>query len=290
MKKCWMVLISLCVAFAMPTFADTKPEEASRAKKLLERAVEHYRDEGDRALAAFSRQGPFLEGNLYVFVIDSEGVMLASSGPSHALIGRNIKPLLDDRLKLDFEAVLSESGEGVREGEYRWVNQSTGRVERKKAFYQRVGDHILAVGYYLGRPGEAEAKALLGRVTEDLKENRHKTLNAINWLDPRYIQDELYAFVVDLQSKQFVAHGYDLNLIGQDFVSLKDRTGKSIGQDMLDLIDDQPEATYSYQWRNPVIRKFETKQAFLRRQDDLLIVVGHYSNLEADSEAVPNNN
>lgn len=285
MKKCWMALICLCVALAMPTFADSKPEEARRAKALLERAVEHYREEGDRALAAFSRQGPFLEGTLYVFVIDSEGIMLASSGPSHALIGRNIKPLLDDRLKREFETVLSESGEGIREGEYRWENRSTGKVERKKAFYQRVGDHILAVGYYLGRPGKEEAKALLGRVAEALEENRHKTLNAINWLDPRYIQEELYAFVVDLQSKQFVAHGYDLNLIGQDFVSLKDRTGKSIGQDMLDLVDDQPEATYSYQWRNPVTRKFETKQAFLRRQNDLLIVVGHYSILESASGA-----
>lgn len=287
MNKCWMLLIGLCIVFATSASADTQPDEARRAKALLERAVEHYREEGDRALAAFSRQGVFLEEDLYVFVVDGEGVMLASSGPSHALIGRNIKPLLDDRLKRDFETVLSESEEGIREGEYRWVNRSTGRVERKKAFYQRVGDHILAVGYYLGRPGEAEAKALLERVTEDLKENRHKTLNAINWLDPRYIQDELYAFVIDLQSKQFLAHGYDLNLIGKDFGSLKDRTGKPIGQDMLDLVDDQPEAQYAYQWRNPVTRKYETKQVYLRRQDDLLVVVGHYSNLDSASAAQP---
>ncbi|WP_150303656.1 cache domain-containing protein [Pseudomonas saliphila] len=287
MNKCWMLLIGLCIVFGTSASADTQPDDARRAKALLERAVEHYREEGDRALAAFSRQGVFLEEDLYVFVVDGEGVMLASSGPSHALIGRNIKPLLDDRLKRDFETVLSESEEGIREGEYRWVNRSTGRVERKKAFYQRVGDHILAVGYYLGRPGEAEAKALLERVTEDLKENRHKTLNAINWLDPRYIQDELYAFVIDLQSNQFLAHGYDLNLIGKDFVSLKDRTGKPIGQDMLDLVDDQPEAQYAYQWRNPVTRKYETKQAYLHREDDLLIVVGHYSNLDSASASQP---
>ena len=69
--------------------------------------------------------------------------------------------------------------------------------------------------------------------------------------------------------------------------SLKDRTGKPIGQDMLDLVYDQPEARYSYQWRNPVTRKYETKQAYLHREDDLLIVVGHYSNLDSASAVQP---
>ena len=49
-----------------------------QALKLLNNAVEYYRVQGDSALAAFSRQGEFVDGEHYVFVVDTHGTMLAS--------------------------------------------------------------------------------------------------------------------------------------------------------------------------------------------------------------------
>jgi hypothetical protein len=48
---------------------------------LLEKALAYYHDNGDKAFAAFSRQGEFVDKDRYVFVVDTKGVMLASGGP-----------------------------------------------------------------------------------------------------------------------------------------------------------------------------------------------------------------
>jgi hypothetical protein len=45
------------------------------------KALAYYHDNGDKAFAAFSRQGEFVDKDRYVFVVDTKGVMLASGGP-----------------------------------------------------------------------------------------------------------------------------------------------------------------------------------------------------------------
>src|SRR5690554_7400331 len=82
----------LCALFCGVLVAATTASDEERARALLERAVAYYQQEGERAFAAFSRVGPFSEGDLYVFVVDRQGTMLASGGPSRKLIGRDISP------------------------------------------------------------------------------------------------------------------------------------------------------------------------------------------------------
>ena len=53
-------------------------QEAQDAKALLQKAVSYYQAHGDEAFAVFSRQGEFIKGQLYVYVVDTNGVMLAS--------------------------------------------------------------------------------------------------------------------------------------------------------------------------------------------------------------------
>src|SRR5690554_177605 len=113
----------LCALFCGVLVAATTASDEERAQALLERAVAYYQQEGERAFAAFNRVGPFSEDDLYVFVVDRQGTMLASGGPSRKLIGRDISPLLDDQLQLGFEAVLAQPVTGqIQEGEYRWIN------------------------------------------------------------------------------------------------------------------------------------------------------------------------
>ena len=68
--------------------APDSSDEAKRAKELLSRAVAYYKDKKDLALAAFSRQGEFTSGDLYVYVVGTNGVFLASGGSSFVLIDR----------------------------------------------------------------------------------------------------------------------------------------------------------------------------------------------------------
>src|SRR5690606_35935239 len=138
---------------------------ADRAKSLLRKAVDHYQESGGKAIAALSRQGEIMDDELYVYVIDTEGIMLASGGPSANLIARDVgQPLNDDLNKGFKEALGLAPSDTIHHADYRGQNWQDGREERKRVFFQRVDDKIFSVGYYMPRSSEGEAKALLNNV------------------------------------------------------------------------------------------------------------------------------
>ncbi|MFI8481383.1 cache domain-containing protein [Pseudomonas sp. NPDC078700] len=257
--------------------ADVHTAQEARASKLLNSAVAYYRTQGDAAFAAFSRQGEFIDGEHYVFVVDSKGTMLASGGSSAVLIGRDVSKAIEPELNKAFQAALLSDEDGqVRSAEYRWLNVRDGRVERKKVFYQRVGDRILAVGLYLPRATPAQAETFLDRVAQELGKNADGTLEAINNLSADYHEDDLYAFVIDLRTKRYVAHGYNRRLVGVDFSSIVDPEGRPVGKPMLALIEKAERAGYDYRWKNPVTSKVEDKHALMRKIGGYMIAVGYY--------------
>ncbi|HEF4757741.1 TPA: cache domain-containing protein [Pseudomonas putida] len=269
-----MLLLSLGQVQA----AGTEKADSQAAIALLEKALAYYHDNGDKAFAAFSRQGEFVDKDRYVFVVDTKGVMLASGGPSAALIGRDVSEVLGPDLQKSFKNALSvPEGNGIQQAEYRWQNWADGKVERKHVYYQRIGQRIIAVGYYLPRASAEQAMALLNKAATDLAKDEKGTLTAINALKGGYLQDDLYVFVVDLNTQRYVAHGTNLRLINTDFSKIKDPEGKPVGEPMLALMSQQDYGEYEYRWKNPVTSKVEDKHAYLKKVGHLLVAVGYYS-------------
>src|SRR3990167_4229748 len=97
-------------------------DQEQRARDLLQRAVDYYRVQGDTAFAAFSRQGEFIDGEHYVFVVDTSGTMLASGGSSAVLIGRDVSAVLEPELRTAFAQGLASAEGRVESAEYRWMN------------------------------------------------------------------------------------------------------------------------------------------------------------------------
>ena len=275
LRATWLLLL-LCASQAHA--ATAQEQDAQAAKALLEKALAYYHDNGDKAFAAFSRQGEFVDKDRYVFVVDTKGVLLASGGPSSALIGRDVSEVLGPDLRQSFkEALKIPEGNGIQQAEYRWQNWNDGKVERKHVFYQRIGQHILAVGYYLPRATPEQAKALRDKAVKDLEKNEAGTLKAINSLQGGFLQDDLYVFVVDLDTGRYVAHGTNLRLINTDFAKVKDPDGKPVGEPILALMKEQGQGEYEYRWKNPVTGKVEDKHAYLRKSGHFLVAVGYYS-------------
>ncbi|PAU86152.1 calcium channel protein [Pseudomonas sp. WN033] len=245
---------------------------------MLEQAVAHYRERGEEALPAFSRQGAFVTDKLYVFVLGLDGRMLASGGPSHQLVGRNVTEQLPPDLREAFESkVLGlEEADGVQQAEYRWRNWSEARDERKRVFFQRVGDRVLAVGFFIRRGSADEAIALLERAVEALERDPEGALAAINRHDLAYLQDDLYVYVVDRDTSRFVAHGYNKRMIGADFSSLVDAKGQPVGRPMMAAANDDAVARHAYLWINPVTRKVEPKETIFKRLGNYVVAVGYY--------------
>ena len=153
------VALLAAVAFAAPAAAQgEKPDrrscaQATRpvAQALAERAAAHLAKAGPtQAFKDFQDPvGGFLDGDLYVFVFDFDGVLMASGGFPHR-VGRNLmigyhEPSATQVRNLI--AVAREQGKGW--SEYVWVNPCSGRRELKISYVIRVGNLVVGVGAYL---------------------------------------------------------------------------------------------------------------------------------------------
>ena len=124
-------------------------QDAVRAQALLQRAVAYYKAIKDLALAHFSPKGEFVDDLLYVYVVSTSGVLLASGGLSSSWIGSNVVDQQDAVGKPFVRELLDKARKnGSGTVEYHWLNPDSNKDERKIAYFQKVGDRIIAVGYY----------------------------------------------------------------------------------------------------------------------------------------------
>lgn len=79
-KLMFGIAVLLCLAYAAAAYAQAT---ANDAKAWVKKAAEFYQAHGkDQALAEFSNpKGQFVKGDLYIFVLDLNGKMLAHPKP-----------------------------------------------------------------------------------------------------------------------------------------------------------------------------------------------------------------
>ncbi len=123
---------------------------ASEAKALLSRAVVYYQANGrDRAFAQFNKTtGRFVHSDLYIYVIDPDGNVLAH-GADAKLIGANLIDREDAVGKKFIKAIIDDTkmnNKGVMD--YKWMNPQTKKIEQKSTFFERIGNVIIICGYY----------------------------------------------------------------------------------------------------------------------------------------------
>ena len=79
---------------------------------------------------------------------------------------------------------------------------------------------------------------------------------------------------------RYLAHGYNLRLLGVDFKTIKDPDGKPVGIPILAMMKDKDKGGYEYRWKNPVTGQVEQKFALLRKTGNMLVAVGYYKKTE----------
>lgn len=290
MKSSSMVKMLLLAALSLfllvaraeePAATATRESVASdvqRARALLARAIIRYRQQGDEAFAAFNGPTEFVDGELYVWVLGTDGVMLASGGSSSALIGRKVSNMRDAFGTPFFYDMLEKaktSDTGVVE--YRWLNRLHHKPERKITLFTKIGTRLLAVGYYIPRASAEQASAMLERAVGAMQADSVKALAAFNDLNGGYIEDDLYVFVVGIDDGKFRAHGVSVRLVGSDGYALTDPNGKPVIRQMLDALKDKDRGELDYAWRNPVTRQVESKHTLFRKVGNNLVGVGYYT-------------
>lgn len=286
MIKICVLLLACCTTplWAADTAAHAHPptqtnaQAAEKAQNLLQRAVAYYTKNGDESLAAFSPEGQFVDDSYYVYVLNQRGILLVSGGSSAALVGRDVSDIQDVSGKPFLREMITAAKAGTTgQVEYRWLNRIDNKVERKVAYYQRVGDKILAVGFYIPRASPEQAKRLLGEAVKAVATDSAKALIAFNDPSSKFMEDDLYVFVVDIKDGRFLAHGGNRRLVSTDALALRDPNGKEIVADMIRLVKAQQQGEYDYSWKNPVTLRMESKHTFVHKAADYLVGVGYYT-------------
>jgi len=139
------VFMLLAGAVLTPAVAAT-PDEA---KALAEKAATLVASEGDKAFATISDpNGPFHQGELYVTVLDHQGIVRANMNPK--LVGLNMWDATDpDGVKftqLPWTATESSPTAWIS---YKFTNPESKKIEKKKAWVHRVGDYVVLCGAYV---------------------------------------------------------------------------------------------------------------------------------------------
>lgn len=154
MKK-YLPLMALAGAAMLSSLAAAAERGSeAEAQALAGKAVAAMKADGvDALLKAVNDHAPGLEkGDLFVFVYDFKGVMLAH-GKNPKMVGKNLYEMKDvDGMSLgkDMIEMVKAKKKGWY-GPYRFANPQTNNYEYKKSYCEQgVGETMACVGVYLG--------------------------------------------------------------------------------------------------------------------------------------------
>ena len=149
MKKVCVVILTIFLAVSF-AYAQGQFGTADEAKTLMEKAVAYLKANGkDKAFEAFNnKKGDFVNKDLYIFVLDLNGKIL-SHGANEKLIGKDLMAIKDKNGQLFIKKMVDlANAAGKGEVEYYWDNPVTKQVAAKVSILEKVGDVIVACGYY----------------------------------------------------------------------------------------------------------------------------------------------
>jgi len=150
MKKL-AAIVCLVVSFAfLAGMAFAGEGDVGKAEALVKKGVAYYNANGeDKALEEFSNpKGEFVEGELYLFMVDFSGITLAHGG-NPDIIGKNMKGLKDADGKLFIQEMIDVAKtKGSGWVDYKWKNPKTGELTAKSSYVEKLGDAFIGCGIY----------------------------------------------------------------------------------------------------------------------------------------------
>jgi len=149
-KMIGLMLVGLLVSGLMGHAVAAEKATAAEAEAMIQKAIDYYKANGkDKTLAEISNpSGQFVKGDLYVFVWDMNGVVIAH-GTNAKLIGKDMSQLKDvDGKQFVSDGVQLAKTQGKGWIDYKWSNPTTKKVEAKSTYVVKVDDIIFCCGIY----------------------------------------------------------------------------------------------------------------------------------------------
>jgi signal transduction histidine kinase len=122
----------------------------SDALRWVEKARNFYKSSGKRiSFAEFTNpRGPFVEDQMYVYVLSCKGTMLAH-GINEKWVGEDFMDLKDAEGKFFIkEIVETANSKGNGWVDYKWFEPSTRKMLPKNVYFEKIDDVIICSGIY----------------------------------------------------------------------------------------------------------------------------------------------
>lgn len=146
----FIIAVLFSVLFHCAAYAAGEHAGRDDAVALVKKAIVYFQQNGrDKALDEFNNpKGKFVVGELYIVVLDMNGVLLAD-GTKPKLAGKSLLDIKDMNGKQFVrEEVELAKTKGKGWVDFEWVNPVTKAMEPRSTYFERVDDFIVLSGVY----------------------------------------------------------------------------------------------------------------------------------------------
>jgi cytochrome c len=148
-RKFFIPLLAVVLLAGIST-ASWAAGTAAQAEAMVKKAISFYKANGkDKAFAEISNpKGQFVKEDLYVFVYDMNGKVMAH-GFNKAMIGKDLIDMRDPDGKFFVKErveIATKKGKGWQD--YKFTNPTSKKVEHKTAYIEKIDSYIFGCGAY----------------------------------------------------------------------------------------------------------------------------------------------
>jgi len=215
--------------------------EAKRKEviKLVEDGINYLKENPIyQAMHVFTHDRQFIRGELYLFVYDLKGTLLASGLEKDAL-WKNRFDFKDEYGMPVFQEMLAIIKKGSGWLNYQWRNAP--KETYVKSISKDGEDFIVGAGYYPHSMEITVINLVRGAVSlfDKVKDEGQPLSNAFAAFSYKlglFIQGELYLYAISFDGTT-MAHGERTDLIGTDAFIYQDATGRFINKEIIERLE-----------------------------------------------------
>ncbi|MEX0848899.1 MAG: cache domain-containing protein [Candidatus Dependentiae bacterium] len=222
--------------------------ESKRKKSvdLVERGMNYLMaNDVDKAFNAFSHSRDYVEGELYLFVYDVQGVCLAH-GQQAQLIWKNLWDLQDSYGVPIVQNIINKAKDGGGWITYGWRNAT--KVSYVKKVVKDGKVYAIGTGYYPHSKEDSVVSLVKG--ASALFDEQMKSGNSadnvfalISYPRGQFVLGDLYLYALDFKGK-IVAQGDRPGLIGSNAWDYQDSKGLKVNQEIIKKLKESDEGIW----------------------------------------------
>lgn len=218
-------------------------EKKKQVMALIEKGIAYLKkNSAAESFHEFSHTKNFIQGELYLFVLDSKGVSLAN-GEQNDLLWKNLYDLRDSYGTPFVRQMIEKAQKGGGWITYQWRNAA------KVSYVQEVKkdgrSYVIGCGFYPHSKSDAVVNLVKGAVAlfNDLKAKgrpKDEAFSSYNYSMGRFVFGDLYLYALDFKGN-IVAQAERPGLVGINSLDYKDAEGKFVNQEIINRLKETPD-------------------------------------------------